>query len=223
MAPVKAAQAIVAAAVGALVLAGAAAASEPTQKHTKAGTAAAKATLLQAGDLGSGWTAKNAGASSPTFTCRGYAPKLSDIVETGSATSPDFSAGGAGPFIVQETGVYASPAQAAALWRRAVKPGLAKCAEQTLETVSAQGIKVTNGKSGVLPIAKVVPHTAGYRVVATLKSKTQSLKTYFDVIVISHGATVAEVTLSSFVHPVPAKVENALATLVARRMGASPA
>ena len=67
--------------------------------------------------------------------------------------------------------------------------------------------------------------TSAYRVVASLSSAKRSYKRtlYFDVIMVGHGKTLSEITISSFVSPVPANVEAALATIVARKIGAQTA
>jgi hypothetical protein len=44
-------------------------------------------------------------------------------------------------------------------------------------------------------------------------------KLYFDVVLVGRGNTLSELSMTSFVAPVPAKVENALAKLVASRIG----
>ena len=72
-----------------------------------------------------------------------------------------------------------------------------------------------------LPVSKVSNLTAGYRVVANLTSPGKApRKLYFDVVLVGRGSTLSEITMTSFVAPVPAKVENALAQLVASRIGA---
>ena len=60
----------------------------------------------------------------------------------------------------------------------------------------------------------VLEQTA-YRVVATANGK----KLYMDVIAIGSGATITDITISSFIAPVPPKTEQALAALVARKLG----
>jgi hypothetical protein len=205
--------------VGILATAGGAlAANTPTAKHTGAGTSTANASLITLKVLGKGWTATKSTAGGLQVTCKGYQPSMQGLTETGAATSPSFSGGTGGPFIVQLTSVFKSAGQASALWNRAVKPGLIACVTQTLETVTAKGIKVTVSSQGPLKLAKVLPMTAAYRVVATLASKKQKLKTYFDVILVASGETVSEITISSFVSSVPANFEHALALIVAHNI-----
>ena len=65
-----------------------------------------------------------------------------------------------------------------------------------------------------MTITKVAPLTTAYRVVATLTSPKQKLKTYFDVMLVGSGSTLSEITVSSFVSAVPLKFEQALAKIV---------
>jgi hypothetical protein len=195
------------------ILAASAAAAGPTVKHTARGNAAAKASLITLADLGSGWkAATNTGSIGLQLNCSGYAPSGKGIVETGSASSPDFTGGAGGPFILQVTSVYA---------KRGVRPGLVRCASQTLETITAKGIQVKILSQGALPVTPVGSLTAGYRVVADLYSaKTKkTLKTYFDVVLVGRGKMLSEITISTFGSAVPAKVEYALATIAYRQSG----
>ena len=190
-----------------------------------AGNTAAKASLLTLANLGKGWTESTPGTAGLVLSCPGWAPSGKGIVETGIAQTGSLSAGSVGPFLSQSTSVYASSKEAAAYWARAVKPGLLKCVAQTVEAIGAQGLKVAITHEGSLPLGKVADLTAGYRVVATLTSATRSYKRtlYFDVLLVGHGATLSEITLSSFVSAVPSKVETALATVVARKLGVQAA
>jgi hypothetical protein len=205
----------------ALVAAGAAAAAGPTVAHTAAGVAAAKATLITRADLGAGWTGTATKGAGIEVSCTGHVPNGKGIVETGAAASPSFSGGGAGPFIVQETSVYRTSAQAGAYWKRAVNAGLVSCTRQAIQTLGTKGIKVKITSQGPLTVQQVGPLTAGYRVVATLTSKTQKgLKTYMDWILVGKGDTLTEIEISAFM-PVPAKYEYALALIAYNRMGAA--
>jgi hypothetical protein len=207
--------------LGAGLLAAGAAAAGPTVRDTPAGAAAARISLLSTTDLGKGWTTVGkAGTSGLQVDCPGWEPSEKGIVQTGSASSPDFTGGTSGPFIVQLTSVYASAAEASALWSRAVKPGLIRCIAQTLDSITAKGIKVKILSQGPLAVQKVGAMSAAYRVVADLTStKTgRRLKTYFDVLLVGHGKTLSEITLSTFGGAVPSKVEYALAFVVYRRI-----
>jgi hypothetical protein len=204
--------------VAALALVPAAAAAGPAVKHTSSGTAAAKASLLTSADLGKGWTSKATTQSGIQVSCTGYQPNGNGITEIGVASSPSFSASSAGPFVVQETSVYASAAQAKAYWKRALTAGLIACTKQSLSPLAKQGIKVKVVSAGGLPVQQVTPMTAGYRVVATLSSPAnKNLKTYLDWVFVGNGKTVTQIVISSF-QKLPAKYEYALAILANEHM-----
>ncbi len=198
-----------------------AAAAVPAKKHTSAGMRAAKASLLTLEDLGKGWIATKSGSTGLQLACNGYKPSGKGIAEIGSASSPNFTGGSTGPFVVQLTSVVASTQQASTLWSRAVKPGLITCVAQTLQTITSRGIHVAITSQGALQISNVADRTAGYQVAATLSSKKQKLKTYFDVVLVESGPTIYEITFSSLVRPVPASFERGVALIIARRIGGS--
>lgn len=210
--------------VAAAVLVGSAAAAGPAAKHTKAGTSGAQASLLTLKDLGAGWQAGQTGTPGLHLSCKGWTPSSAGIVETGAAGTPAFAGGQLGPFLSQTTSVYDSPQDAATYWRRAVQPGLIACVTQTVQAVARSGVKVKITKQGSLAVPKTAAQlVAGYRVVANLTSKKAGTHPlYFDVLLLGKGKTLTEITLSSFVSPIPAKVETALATLVSHRLGGTP-
>jgi hypothetical protein len=199
-----------------VLLAVAVAAGTPAVHHTSAGTNAARASLLVAKDLGKGWTPNAATKQQGVaLTCPGHSPSARGIVEAGAASSATFSATQAGPFVQQNASVYASATQATTWWRRAVTPSLVRCAEGTFDALRARGVKVSLVSRGKLAISTALQHTAGYRVVVTANGR----KLYFDLIVLGNGRTITALTVSSFLQPVPARYEQALARLIVRKLG----
>ena len=191
----------------------------PVAHHTSAGMQTARAALLTARDFGKGWTSVPSGQRGVVLSCRGHTPSAKGIVETGAAAAPAFSAAQTGPFVEQNASVYATAAQASTWWRRAVTPSLSTCAVGDLAALAAKGVKVTLVSAGKLPITTSAAHTAAFRIAATANGK----KLYLDVIVLGAGATITDVTISSFITPVPAKTEQALAAVVARKLGGASA
>jgi len=199
----------------------AAAATSPKVAHTAEGTTLAQDSLLRIGDFGSGWTsaAATGGSTGLSFACSGFTPKQNDVTEIGSASSPSFKASVVGPIVVQRTSVYASAKEAEKLWRRAVKPKLVDCAVQSLQALGSRGVTVSITGTSRVALPALGDGVAGYRVVATLTSRSR-LKTFYDVIVVRGGRSITQITISQFQKPVPLKVETALAKVAARRMGA---
>jgi hypothetical protein len=199
----------------ALLAAGATAA--PIKRHTSADTSAAQASLLKSTDFTKGWTGTASTQNGVALSCNGHSVTGAGIVETGAAASPDFSAGQTGPFVSQNTSVYATPAQASTYWRRAVTPGLVTCAAQTLEALRSRGITVTITSQGKRSLSTTLAHTAAYRVVA--KVGKNKLTYYLDVVILGKGKTVTSLTIISIQAPTPVKVEAAFASLIASRLG----
>ncbi len=198
-----------------VLLAIAAAAALPAVHHTRAGTAAAQAALLRASDLGKGWSGKASVQRGVRLACPGYAPSGAGIVEVGGAASPDFSYGTTGPFVSQETSVYATAAEARTYWARAVRPGLLACVAQNVEALAAKGAKVAITRRETLPFSSSAPRAAAYRVVA----RVNRLTLYFDVILLGSGRAIAAIAVSSFEQAPPAAFEQILAHDLAARLG----
>jgi hypothetical protein len=197
------------------VLAAPASATAPKMGLTAAGNAAARKTLLTAKLMGSGWTALTPVTAGVDLSCKGDTTSGAGIEEVGAAEQPDLKGGTAGPIISQTTSVYATAAQASALWRRAVTPKLVTCVRESLQAISAKGITTKILSQGALKLTAAPATSAAYRVVADLVSKARTLKTYFDVVLVRHGKTISELTIATFTAPVtPADAEGALATLV---------
>jgi hypothetical protein len=204
----------------ALAVTAAATAAGPAVEHTSSGTAAARASLLTKADLGTGWTESATKGAGIEVSCTGHVPSGKGIVETGAAASPSFAGGSTGPFIVQETSVYKTRAQASTYWKRAVSADVVACMRQALQTITSKGIKLKIVSQGPLQVQMVAPLTSAYRVVATLSSKTQKgLKTYMDWIFVGKGNALSQIEISDFTQPVPAKYEYALALIAYNQMG----
>jgi hypothetical protein len=205
-----------------LTAAAAAAAPGPRAAHTSEGAKLASSSLLRVSELGNGWTAeKVAGtATGINFSCQGFTPKQQDLVEIGTATSPNFKASAIGPFVVQKTSVYEDAATVETLWRRAVKPRLVECVAQSLQGLEDRGVRVTIDSKNTLPIGAMAKHSAAYRVVATLTTSKQRLKTYFDVVLLASRRAITELTISQFQKAPPLAWEQGLSKLAARRLGA---
>jgi len=193
------------------------AAVTPALKHTTADTALAQTTLVKVADFGKGWTGKASRQQGVGLGCAGFNPSGKGIVETGAASSATISYGSTGPFITQSTSVYRTPAQANTYWQRAVTPRLITCVSGVLKGLSKRGITVTITSQGKLPFSGTLEHTTAYRAVATVgKNK---LTYYIDVILLGQGREITALTINSIEAPVPAKFENALAAIIAKRMG----
>ena len=204
--------------LAALLAAGATAG--PMMRHTSADTRAAQVSLLKSSDFTKTWSGTASPQNGVALSCSGHSVNGAGIVETGAAASLNFSDGQTGPFVTQNTSVYATSAQANAYWQRAVTPALVTCAAQTLEALRSRGITVAITSQGKRPLSTSLTHTAAYRVVATVgKNK---LTYYLDVVVLGNGKAVTSLTIISIETPTSAKVESALASLIASRLSGGP-
>jgi hypothetical protein len=205
----------------ALVTGSAAGATKPPKTtHTRAGMAAAQRLLLTEADVPRSWTAVAAGKLTPTLTCAGFSPSTAGIVETGSAASPAFRADATGPFAAEGVYVYATPAQAAAYWRRVVGPGIRSCMTQALVQGSTTDVKFTVRRTQSLALPPVGARRAGFRITATATTPGQVVTAYVDMLLLSTGKAIAAVSVSSFSEPVSPALERSLARSAARRLAA---
>jgi hypothetical protein len=198
----------------------ASAAAVPRVEHTSAGMKAASSSLLHMADLGTGWTATPATSNvGVRVNCAGFRPKQSDLVEAGSAESPSFKRGAVGPYVVQRTSVYATPAHAKTFWDRAVKPAVLNCLVADLRRGFArQGGSIAVTSQQPLSLAGLRDRAAAYRVVTTVVTKTNRLKLYYDVVLIGKGRSVTLLTLTQWQAPIDDELEQRLSRAAARRL-----
>ena len=142
------------------------------------------------------------------LTCQVMQPNGKGIVETGAASSPSFSSTTAGPFVQQNSSVFATAGQANTWWRRAVTPSLLTCAAQTIDALAAKGVKVVAHLEGHAPRHDVA--AAHRRVSAWWRWRTARALLRRDR---SRLRTNDHGHLGQLLPPpVPAKYERALAT-----------
>ena len=204
-----------------LSVAASALAASPAVKHTKAGNAKAAASILTKKNLGSVWTATKSNASGVHFTCTGFSPSGKGITETGAAGSPAYSTSAPYAGITQTTSVFGSAKQASRLWSRAMKPGLFTCLSNIVGALKSRGITTKVSGEARLAGGKTLgaPYT-GFRITLTSVKPVAGRKIIFDVVFVRFGAAISEITFTSFTSPIPAKVQQAITTLVAHNLGA---
>jgi hypothetical protein len=188
------------------------------RKHVPAGMAAARHALLDRGELGAGWAASAAPATSAALTCPAHEPALTGIVETGAASSAGFRASATGPFLAQSAWVYETAAQGTTYWRRVTGPGVVNCLVDVVQRGTTQSVSFSVVGRSRIALPQIAPHTAGYRVTATATSAGQVARVYFDLVLLGRGDTLTELTLARFVEPPAPAQELAIARLAARRL-----
>jgi hypothetical protein len=186
--------------------------------HTPAGVTAAKSVLLRAHDIGAGWTttaapAKKVGA----LTCGNASPTVNGAVETGSAASPTYGAGAAGPFVTQEVFVYSTVAGAQRFWQHAVGKQTLACVAKSVTAASTKDVTFKVTGSSNLP-APVGARSSAYRIAGQAVTQAQNVTVYVDVVLVQRGNAIAEVSFSSFQTPFSRGMELRIARAAAARL-----
>jgi hypothetical protein len=168
--------------------------------------AAAKAVLLKAADLGSGW---KGGAAKPDLTPDDVcAMKRSDLVLTGAAKS-EFTTPGA--TVSSESNVLQSPGMVATEWRRSTgNAAYMACARKQYLTADEPNVKVISFSKLAFP--KLTQYGARYRLVGDFGKPGSSARLVADMILLGQGRT--EVLLTVWAP----YAERATADLAERRL-----
>jgi hypothetical protein len=181
--------------LGALVLAGTAAAatSDHNQvKLTAKDQAAAKRIVLRSADLGGTWTG---GYVKPdlndVLVCANYHPKQSDLVLTGSAESK-FAVTGAQLDSVAQ--VFRTPTMVETDWKRSVlNPQLASCLRTTLAGNLSSTQKLVSLARIPFPEGHGI-HGREYRLVLDETASGTTVRGILDLIVFSRGRSELSLT-----------------------------
>jgi hypothetical protein len=185
-------------------------------RFNAADQAAAKAVMVRAADLGSGW---QGGAKKPDLTPDDTCTfKRSDLVLTGAAKSA-FKTTGA--MITSESNVLQLPAMVAAEWNRSfasapymacIRRGFADAEEATMRPVSFKQ----------LTFPKLTRFVARYRMVADYGAAPNSVRMMVDIILLGRGRTEIGLIVSTpYANRAVAEVvERKLARLLVSRITA---
>ena len=193
-----------------------AAAGDPQQKHTAAGTLQATSALVRIGDLGTGWKSSHSNGGQPQCDAV-LQPNESDLIEAGNAVSPLFTSGM--DAVTQNVHVFATEAQANVAWKRALTNKLVLCMEQQVENLSSMGSPVSVTEWHRLALPHSAGRVTGFRVVAKAKTtKTTWSKVYFDQILLGNAKTMTRIVFSSLQAPISKTLEQKLASVVASRI-----
>jgi hypothetical protein len=185
--------------------------------HTPAGMATAKRALVRPADLGAGWKATAKPKKVGQLTCGSASPTVAGAVEIGSAASPTYSAGIAGPFVTQETYVYATVTAAQRFWQHAVGKQTLACVAKGVTGASTKDVTFTVTHTAPLP-APAGADSAAYRVLGQAHTQAQKVTVYVDVVLVRRGNAIAEVSFSSFATPFSRGMELRIARTAAARL-----
>jgi hypothetical protein len=185
--------------------------------HTPAGVATAKRVLLRAQDVGAGWKATAKAKKVGQLTCGAAAPTAPGAVEIGSAASPTYGAGVAGPFVTQEVFVYSTVTGAQRFWQHVVGKQTLACVAKGVTGASTKDVTFTVTHTASLP-APAGADSAAYRVLGQAHTQAQKVTVYVDVVLVRRGNAIAEVSFSSFTTPFPRGMELRIARAAASRI-----
>ena len=202
----------------ALALAAPALAGEdPQYRPNPRDMAAARASLLRASDLGTGWTG---GMTKPTRPqgpdCAGFTAKQADLVVTGTADA-EFNSTVGGLRVQSEIQVLKTPAMVAKDFARTVRPAVIRCVGGEIERSAGAGARFVSMKR--LPFPRVGSVSAAYRVIVAVSGQAQTVRMAIDIVAV--GVRRTEISLATIV---PAQAGDAmlrsdrrLAALLAKR------
>src|SRR5262245_61613030 len=193
---------------------------DPTERHTAADMARARAIVLRSGDLNGTWTSARVSTPDQRLQCPGFRIDETGLVETGEADSPVFSRAILG--LTSSASLYGSARMAATSWARAIRPGLPGClAQDGARSLSRPDFRLRVVSARRVPYARVAPNTAAYRIVYAAtdgRPGTTPVPFVTDYVFLRNGRTLAAVTTIALVRPFPAAELKRLVTIVARRM-----
>jgi hypothetical protein len=206
--------------LAAAVLAGSAFAKDPKKHFNAADLAWARAIRIHRVDLpGSGWKAERSSGDSG-YTPQGCKdPDLSDLIETGEASNPDFSRGGS--FVGSGSSVFATEQQATAAWARTSKIPISRCLVGALQDGMATSSAVLAVRSVSSVRSGLAPHELGTRLTFRISGPTGKVDGRIGYYVFGRGRAIAAVMVISFgkpLQPLPPGLEQHLTALVAGRL-----
>ncbi len=203
----------------AVVLTGSALAAQgdPQKKITKADQARARAISLRLSDFGAGWKQgppSKKDESNPR--CSTYNPDQSDLIETGTYDSPNFSRPD-GTSVSSSSGVFRTAAMAKKGYARVVVPQLPKCFAELFKKGITKPNSATIFFAGSLAFPPYGDRSNAYRIRASVKTPTATVPATIDVVVFNRGRIDVAIILVAISQPLPAAFEQSLVANVAAR------
>jgi hypothetical protein len=188
----------------ALALAAPAIAGEnPQYRPNPRDMASARASLLRASDLGTGWTGGATKAARPQGPdCATFTAKQSDLVVTGTADA-EFRSTIGGLQVESEVQVLKTPAMVARDFARTVRPELVRCLAREIERSAGAGARFVSLRR--LPFPRLGSVSAAYRLIVAVPAQGQTVRLAIDVVAV--GIRRTEISLVTIV---PTQAQDAL-------------
>jgi hypothetical protein len=194
-----------------------AAQGDPQKKHTKADMARARAVSLRLADFGAGWKQgppSKKDESNPR--CSTYNPDQSDLIETGTYDSPDFSRAD-GTSVSSSTGVFKTATMAKTGYARVVVPQLPHCFAEIFKKGFVKPDSATIFFAGPLGFASYGDRTNAYRIKASVTAQGAKFPVVVDVVLFNRGRLDVAVIFVGIAQPLPAALEKSIVAKVAAR------
>jgi hypothetical protein len=186
-----------------------------TVRTTPAGQAAARAVVLRASDVGSGW---KGGPVKPDLSvdppCANFHPRYSDLVVTGAAATHYLQPGLA---VRSDVAILRTPKMVALDWRRTY--GTARyiaCARTNLRKLQSKTTHVVALRR--LSFPHIATYSSAYRATLDVKTKAGTVPVAVDILAFGSGRTEVVMTTTMPLASVPTLAQN---ELVLARMLAS--
>jgi len=201
----------------ALVTASAALAAGPIVRHNAMDQAAARAAVLKASDLGTGWTGsvKTVAKPEPLSCPPSFVPRQDDLVVTGHVESSFQKQGVA---IGSEVALFETAQMVRNDWSRTIRPQVLSCLASVYRKGAVSGQKLVSVRKVAFP--RVAPLVAAYRVSSTVTQQGQTIPLALDLVFVGKGRS--EISLTFF-YPQQAQAtlvpaERRIAALLVRRV-----
>ena len=201
----------------ALVAASAALAAGPIVRHNAKDQAAARAAVLKASDLGTGWTGSvKAVAKTEPLSCPpSFVPRQDDLVVTGEVES---SFGKQGVAIGSDVAFFQTAQMVRNDWSRTFRPQVPSCLASVYRKGAVSGQKLVSVRK--VPFPRVAPLVAAYRVSSSVTQQGQTIPLVLDLVFLGKGRSEILVT---FFYPQEAQAalvpaERRIAALVVGRV-----
>jgi hypothetical protein len=196
---------------------------DPKKQHTAADMALARGILPKLSDLPAGWKATRSTDSSTndnSFSCAGFKPDLSDLVETGYAESPDLSMGDQN-LVSGFAAVFRTAGDATQAYARVIRPALARCLRTLFEKESTKTLKVKVLSVRQARVTDVNAHAEAFRIVARFSGSGLRFPAHIDFVFFRSGRAVAGTLLLHFPQAVDPKLEARLLAAIDGRIASA--
>jgi hypothetical protein len=201
----------------ALAAASPALAAGPIVRHNATDQAAARAAVLKASDLGTGWTGsvKTVAKPEPLSCPPSFVPRQDDLVVTGEVESSFQKQGVA---IGSDVALFQTAQMVRNDWSRTFRPQVSSCLASVYRKGAVSGQRLVSVRK--VPFPLVAPLVAAYRVSSTVTQQGQTIPLALDLVFVGKGRS--EILLTFF-YPQQAQetivaAERRIAALVVRRI-----